>query len=489
MRATFWRRWCSRASGDLQAARIGVSCRCSRSLAGAACSRAAACLRQRSLQFGERSATPESPAHLLNVERFNGHDRPGWILTAVSAIAIAVATLRPGAQPTGDSLSFCLHCGPFGLVDAVLNVLLFVPLGAGLQLAGVPRRVALAVVTLTPALIELLQATVIPGRFAGVQDVLFNASGGALGILIAGGLHSLVAPSVSRARRATALAVVAWVAVLAATGWAVSPRLPEGEYYWRFAPTLRGFDVFRGRIIDARMAGDPRSMRNELSVDSRARLTAGAPVVVMLVPGPPTERLAPIAQLITSSGAKVLTLGQDGGDLIFSVLMKAGRVRLRSPSVRIERALVASDGTILPEPVTVRVAVSDGSLEMELSGASREHRSLPLTVALGWSLVLPTPAYLGAGTAILSAAWLALIAFPIGYYSGWAAQTRSTATPGRTATRAWPAALSLTALAGGLAGIPLLTATSIPGVLEWGGAVAGLAVGALASLMVRTRAR
>src|SRR5688500_12405338 len=76
----------------------------------------------------------------------------GWGLTVVSAIVIAVATLTPSSQPAHHTS--CVICGPLGGVDAALNVLLFLPLGLGLAIAGVRFRSAMLVLTAATILIE-----------------------------------------------------------------------------------------------------------------------------------------------------------------------------------------------------------------------------------------------------------------------------------------------------------------------------------------------
>ena len=63
----------------------------------------------------------------------------GLLLAIASVIVIAFATLLP--QPPGVVEShFCVICGSFGSVDAILNVVVFVPLGIGLALYGLRGR-------------------------------------------------------------------------------------------------------------------------------------------------------------------------------------------------------------------------------------------------------------------------------------------------------------------------------------------------------------
>ena len=101
----------------------------------------------------------------------------------LGAVLIACLTLVPfaGAKPGADAL--CLFCGERAAADAVLNVLLYLPLGVGLALAGwnAPRAVLLSL--LLSGAIEAAQI-VIPGRDSSARDVLTNALGGYLGAVL-----------------------------------------------------------------------------------------------------------------------------------------------------------------------------------------------------------------------------------------------------------------------------------------------------------------
>src|SRR4030081_3020272 len=115
--------------------------------------------------------------------------RVGLIITIASLIAIATATLMPESSPAVES-HFCLICGSVGTVDAMLNVILFVPLGVGLSLGGARGKNALIWMFSLSALIESAQLYLISGRDATIGDVLTNSIGGALGFAI-GRYHAL----------------------------------------------------------------------------------------------------------------------------------------------------------------------------------------------------------------------------------------------------------------------------------------------------------
>src|SRR5712691_3681451 len=116
----------------------------------------------------------------------------GRSLVVISAALIAFATLTPhaGSRPPFDPL--CVVCGEFGGVDVVLNVILFLPLGLGLALAGARPLRAVGGMFAASLSIELLQLFVIPGRDSTIGDVAMNSVGGALGFTIGAHLESLV---------------------------------------------------------------------------------------------------------------------------------------------------------------------------------------------------------------------------------------------------------------------------------------------------------
>src|SRR5687767_11690599 len=104
-----------------------------------------------------------------------------WAPTAVMLAAIVFATLRPSPPPATPLPMFCLVCGDLGGVDVVLNVILFIPLGAALVWSGMRwHRAALVCVAVSLG-IESLQFTIVSGRDASLGDLLTNSVGGWLG--------------------------------------------------------------------------------------------------------------------------------------------------------------------------------------------------------------------------------------------------------------------------------------------------------------------
>lgn len=105
----------------------------------------------------------------------------GQAITALSAVVIAYATLRPNVSADLGN-------------DSLLHFLLFLPLGAGgaLWMAQLPpalqKRARLGILLLVlffAAATELMQVP-IEGRTASLTDFFADAAGGGLGLLAGG---------------------------------------------------------------------------------------------------------------------------------------------------------------------------------------------------------------------------------------------------------------------------------------------------------------
>ncbi|NDC47967.1 MAG: VanZ family protein [Micrococcales bacterium] len=82
----------------------------------------------------------------------------------------------------------------YNQLEAIANVLLYIPLGVFLYVF-LPKA-PFWVLLLTPAFIshlaESLQGLLLPARYSTIDDVIHNGIGGALGVLIAAGIHRLM---------------------------------------------------------------------------------------------------------------------------------------------------------------------------------------------------------------------------------------------------------------------------------------------------------
>ncbi len=340
------------------------------------------------------------------------------LLAAISAVVIAIATVTPlprQAELVSRYPFWCLACGDFGVVDVALNLFLFVPLGAGLALAGVSLPTAAAAGASLSLGIELFQQLV-PGRDPSVSDLLANAVGAALGALAAARWRFMAYPS---PRAATFLAfgtAAAWLVQTAITAAAMQPALTSARYWGQRAPALGQFERFEGTVLDAAVGPAPLpSSRLPDAPRVRALLEAGSSLGGTVVARGPTPGLAPIVSIFDEYQREIALVGQWGDDLVFRVRTLAVDLRLRRPAVRLPDAF----GTRDTMPVRVEGHLNRHPLSLALSiGSSSRGRDLPMSAQWGWSLLLPFEYAHGAASEPLTALWIVGWMLPIGWWTG-----------------------------------------------------------------------
>jgi len=114
----------------------------------------------------------------------------------MAATIVLALTLPPGRPFEGAPRLL----GDRWLSDAILNVLLFVPLGAALGTGLLPTRRLVLGAMVFSAGIESAQLF-IPGRDASVPDVACNTMGAALGIALWRGRRRYLSPAGSPSGR------------------------------------------------------------------------------------------------------------------------------------------------------------------------------------------------------------------------------------------------------------------------------------------------
>ncbi|MGH7675779.1 MAG: VanZ family protein, partial [Gemmatimonadales bacterium] len=139
------------------------------------------------------------------------------------AAAVAFATLQPNRSPGVEPTFACLICGERGWADALLNVIMFLPLGALLALRATPPRYAALVAFLLSTLIEGAQL-MIPGRDPSLGDILFNTVGGLCGYAIAGTIVRQLRVDRGWPPFVTAAGALG---IIGATGYLLEPVLPN----------------------------------------------------------------------------------------------------------------------------------------------------------------------------------------------------------------------------------------------------------------------
>lgn len=425
-------------------------------------------------------------------------------MTAAASLVIGAATLGP--QPIPEQQTFdwtCLVCGEYGGADIAANVLLFVPLGAGLALLTGSGRRATGIALLLTAAIEIAQGFWIVGRFGTLSDVVTNTLGAALGAALATHAPFLATPPPHAARWLAAVAGVAWIGTLAFSAWALDrevggavPRPTRG-----MLAAVPGSGWYTGHVRAAALdgvslgAGPPNG-----PVIVGASVGRDFTLASTLDACDATGRAVVFLHLHDALGRSQAALGQDARAARFTARLRANSLRLRRPTVvlpdvfpfvRDERRAAAGD---------LVQGVCEG--ETRVRGESRGHgfvlwasgpdgtpreRRLMLSPTLGWSLIMP---FIRPGhrlERVVTAGWLAALLAPFGYWTWFAARHWS---PGR-ARGGWIASrrpfVALPVWVGGLAGVPLATGYAVAAWWEWVAAAAGLALGALLATRMRDR--
>lgn len=255
--------------------------------------------------------------------------RPARAAAALAWLGCLTAiTLTPAGGPESRIVSICLLCGERGTADALLNIVLFVPLGL---LVG--RRTGLLVALLLglslSATVEAGQL-LLAGRYSNVGDLVWNALGAWLGAACARPLHARFAGASPLPAQAVAVGLpIVW---LLAASWALRPidigpgfSIDDGTSLERPRPIAArkvsaGSRVDRARfgytLVRARMAREPNGDWN---------LTAKT------IRPPPSRRLAPLVVVYDASDRPVRLLGVDRGDLVLWE-------RTRTPALRLDQA-------------------------------------------------------------------------------------------------------------------------------------------------------
>lgn len=150
-------------------------------------------------------------------------------LLAVAVVAILALTLTPFGSRPSEPFSTCVACGPRGLADGILNLLLFVPLGCFLAWYSRASLASLVFGLLLSTAIELLQ-TIIPGRDPSLSDIIFNTAGTVVGALIGLRPRVWLVPDARNSVALTAFGVAAAALVTTITALLLAPASPKEPF-------------------------------------------------------------------------------------------------------------------------------------------------------------------------------------------------------------------------------------------------------------------
>ncbi len=382
----------------------------------------------------------------------------GWkLLLGASLLAVMALTLRPSSASVGSLPSTCVLCGERGVVDLVLNIVLFLPIGVALGRLGVRPLMAVGLALAFSGGIELLQH-VIPGRAPTWRDVVMNGIGAGLGAVVARDLRDWLR-TVGSATWATAAAALP-VLIIVFTGLLLAPSVKSGQWYGQLAPRLAHLGIWEGTVQSARV-GDHRLIHGYLA-DGPAVQTAmrdRAPILIEAIAGPRTSRLAPIVAISDDEFEEMMLIGQDGDDLIVRERRVASDLRLFEPETRfVGWFATLADGA----PFTLRVQFGRGTACAALNGAA-ERCAARFAAASGWTFLLWRRWWSDPWRSALGALTLVTLFVPLGLLLS----------PRSGIGRAALVAASVAGVALAARAVSLAT----PTMWEWGATLAGIAGG------------
>jgi len=329
---------------------------------------------------------------------------------ALGLILLATLTPFPGAR-LPDFVG-CVICGMRGWSDALVNLILFVPLGAALLANGRtgPRAVGLA--GLLSAGIELAQIF-IPGRDPSLGDVCFNTLGAAVGQVTAVLALKLAACSGRAATRLSLVSAIGVAVVTAVTGWLLLPALPLSALSAWYSPDRPDLELFRGRVISTSLGSVPfRTSVFPNPDEVRRSLLTGAPLRIVALAGARARALAPMLVIEDEDGNELLLTGPDRDDWVLRLRTRAASLRLDQPDLRLRGALtrVAPGDTLRIE---ARRDPDGYCLRVNETQACR----LGFTIGSGWALLLYLRHFPPWLQRLLGAGWVAGMVVPIGFWA------------------------------------------------------------------------
>lgn len=371
--------------------------------------------------------------------------------------AVLAATLHPSGTEGASGWDGCVLCGGRGLADALLNVLLFLPLGASLARLRISARIGLPLAAALSAGVEVAQLAV-PGRDPSPPDLLFNVAGAVLGWLMGRAAERVLRPPDAAAARLSLGWSVLFAAAVALTGWLTAPSVPPAALFGQWTPRVGDLARYEGRVLAARVgtsAIGPMEVRDPAPV--REALRNGATTEAVFVAGPPPRSLAPVFRMADGRRREIALFAADGSDAVFGYRMRAADVRLDHPHFRIPGALRG----VRPGD-TVRVAWRRAGRRIEATVNGAPAAAPSLAAGRGWSLLFYSLALEERGlTRVLDALWTALWLAPLGIWLR------------RRAASYAAIGIALAALTL----LPPLFALPLAGIAEWLGAAVGLAAG------------
>jgi hypothetical protein len=247
-------------------------------------------------------------------------------------------------------------------------------------------------------------------------------------------------------------AFLAAALILAGSLLLMKPAPTESIYYGQWTAELRDLAVYDGTVLGATVGGDSvPGGRLTNSTRIREGLQRRAPIEIRAVAGSVPSSLAPLFSIADQRRRRVLLIGIDGHDLVAIARLRAADMRLDQPELSFDELL---RGVEEGDTFDIALHWSGGEYCVDLNGSQR--CGWTVSAGRGWSALMYSRGVLEDIAPLLDALWLAILAFPVGY---WALRYRQIAsyaivivlgllTVSATTTFATPPALFVAALVG-----------------------------------------
>ncbi len=386
--------------------------------------------------------------------------RNTWVLSAIVGLILWL-TLVPGTQQRTSPFG-CLLCGEEGLSDAIRNVILFAPFGFALARHGMKPFAALLLGAAFSIGVEGTQFFV-PGRDAGLADVLTNMIGTAAGTLLFATRWSWLMPASRPAARRSLVASLVMLATVLMTGWLLQTSLPHNSYFGHWTPRFGHLEWYRGTVMEAEVGGIPTpSGEIDSSEAVRSLLLERTPVRVRALAGPPVPALGSLFS-ITDGERGILLIGPDRDDLVLQIRLRAAEVRLDYPDRRFRGVMATVD-----PGDTIQVVVWGNADGYCIALNDRETCDLGFSAGAGWTFIQNISALPPWAKEGMNGLWIMLLVIPFGFW----------------ARMSWQSTAGGILLVAGLLIAPSWVHLNATSIVEWAGALSGALGGALARQMI-----
>src|SRR6267378_1259898 len=196
---------------------------------------------------------------VLSVMRRRGN-AAAWGGVVLATLAILVATLHAGGTKIAPGWSFSITSGDAALAELIQNLLLFIPLGLSLTLAGVRPLRVVAIGALLSFAVEFAQQW-IPGRDPSVGDIVCNSISTALGVALVLFAPQWLTTAPRRSAWQALATAVAAVLVWIGTGAMLRQSFPPPPYHTANAPELNSWGRYQGQVLWSSFAIGALSVR------------------------------------------------------------------------------------------------------------------------------------------------------------------------------------------------------------------------------------